>query len=446
VHGDDYFSSAHAGELDWLEEQLKKKYEIQSQRIGAKKDENELKILNIIVRKTATGYELEADPRHAELALLQMKLETAKPLSTPGVDGKDEDDREGELPLDPERSKQYRSIVARLNYLSADRPDMQYSVKELCRDMSGPSEGSWRRLERACRYLVGTPRLVWKFEMQQPTATIDTFSDANWAGCRRARKSTSGGAIVIGTHLIKTYSKTQATIARSSAESELYAIVRATSESLGMLTLLDDLGCEFKARIHMDATAAQGVIDRQGISKIRHLDVNALWLQEQLAREYAPISKVLGTKNGADLMTKNVDGPLMLEHCKRLMLETREGRSLKAAELQSCGRPARVARAEDCMLAACERYAEGNRHDSWNSRGAEGRWVRIHSTPRRSLFTPCRVPRGPARPDLLDEHRVTEGTYADGTKFKIIDDWRQGGRAHRVLDQPWTGVTTFAVV
>jgi hypothetical protein len=56
------------------------------------------------------------------------------------------------------------------------------------------------------------------------------------------------------------------------------------------------------------------------------------------------------------------------------------------------------------------------------------------------------VPRGPARPDLLDEQRITMGTYADGSQFKIIDNWRQGGRAHLVLDQPWTGVTIFSVV
>ena len=159
---------------------------------------------------------------------------------------------------------------------------------------------------------------------------------------------------MLGSHLIKSYAKTQATIARSSAESELYGIVKATSESLGMLTLMGDFGCEYQCRIHTDATAAQGVIDRQGISKIRHLDVHTLWLQEQLARDYAPLTKVLGTKNGADLMTKNVDGTLLAEHCRRLMLEFREGRAVKAAELQTCTRRHRVDRAEDRMVAACE--------------------------------------------------------------------------------------------
>ena len=138
-----------------------------------------------------------------------------------------------------------------------------------------------------------------------------------------------------------------------------------------MLTLLDDVGSEYQARIHTDATAAQGVIDRQGISKIRHLDVNTLWLQEQLAREYAPLTKVQGAKNGADLMTKNVEGPLLLEHCRMLMLESREGRAGKAAELQSCLHGDRATRANDKMVAACERYASGNRNDNWQARGAD---------------------------------------------------------------------------
>ena len=62
-------------------------------------------------------------------SFLQMGLEQAKPLSTPGVDGREEDDKEEDLPLDPERATKYRGLVARLNYLSADRPDIQYSTK-----------------------------------------------------------------------------------------------------------------------------------------------------------------------------------------------------------------------------------------------------------------------------------------------------------------------------
>ena len=171
-----------------------------------------------------------------------------------------------ELPLDPERAKLYCGVVARLNYLSADRPDIQHSTKGACRDMARPAEGSWRRLERICRYFIGRPRPIWRFDLQHLITAIEAFSDANWAGCGRTRKSTRGGALVVGSHLIKTYSKTQATIAKSRAESELYAIVRATCKSLGLIISFEDFGEEATAKFHMDATAAQGVIDRQGIS------------------------------------------------------------------------------------------------------------------------------------------------------------------------------------
>ena len=138
--------------------------------------------------------------------------------------------------------------------------------------------------------------MIWKFDLQETTSQCDTFTDANWAGCRRTRKSTSGGVIIVGTHLIKSWAKTQATIAKSSAESELYRIVRGTCGALGFISLAEDLGSEMTARLHMDATAAQGIIDRQGLSKVCQLDVNLLWLQEQLARDKVPLIKYRGPR------------------------------------------------------------------------------------------------------------------------------------------------------
>ena len=80
---------------------------------------------------------------------------------------------------------------------------------------------------------------------------------------------------------IKAYSKTQATVAKSSAESELFGIVKATCEALGFLASAADFGKCLKSSLHMGANAAQGIIDRHGLSKVRHLDVNMFWLQEK---------------------------------------------------------------------------------------------------------------------------------------------------------------------
>ena len=140
-------------------------------------------------------------------------------------------------------------------------------------------------LRRIGRYLRGRPRLIWKYGWQSEVKTVDITTDANWAGCRRARKSTSGGTIMLGDHLIRTYSKTQATIAKSSGESELYALVRASAEGLGICTLLSDFGMdEPKVSIGMDASAAIGMAQRVGLNKVRHIEVDVLWVQEQMAR------------------------------------------------------------------------------------------------------------------------------------------------------------------
>ena len=166
---------------------------------------------------------------------------------------------------------------------------------------------------RIGRYLKNHPRLVWKFPMQtaQPKVTVRT--DADWAGCRRARKSTSEGSISIGEHCIKTWSKTQAVIAKSSAESELYGVVRGACEALGIKTLCQDMGSEVGIVLELDATAAKGILDRQGIAKVRHIDVNCLWLQEQCAKNILPLTKIPGEVNSADLMTKHLAIAMILQ-------------------------------------------------------------------------------------------------------------------------------------
>ena len=96
---------------------------------------------------------------------------------------------------------------------------------------------------------------------------------------------------MIGSHCVKAWSETQAVIAKSSAESELYSVVKGATEALGLITLNTDLGSSKKARLNLDATAAKGILERQGISKVRHIDVNVLWLQQQTARKIIPLIK-----------------------------------------------------------------------------------------------------------------------------------------------------------
>ena len=99
----------------------------------------------------------EADPRHVE-KMLDIGLEDCKLGAVLGAHRAEEQD--GELELDWETAWKYQSTVARCNFLAQDWPDIRYTVKELCREMSCPKMRSWAALKKLCRYLRGVPRMV----------------------------------------------------------------------------------------------------------------------------------------------------------------------------------------------------------------------------------------------------------------------------------------------
>ena len=98
--------------------------------------------------------------------------------------------------------------------------------------------------------------------------------------------------------------KTQAIVSLSSAEAELYGLVRASAECLGLMSVYGDLGTQVGGQVLGDASAALAVIARRGVGRIRHLDTNLLWVQEKSASGQIKYTKVDGKLNGSDLFTK----------------------------------------------------------------------------------------------------------------------------------------------
>ena len=61
---------------------------------------------------------------------------------------------------------------------------------------------------------------------------------------------------------------------------------------MGFQTLVKDLGGAVDRQVMMDASAAKAIIERRGIHKVRHLDVDILWLQQEEARRLMPLQKI----------------------------------------------------------------------------------------------------------------------------------------------------------
>ena len=85
-------------------------------------------------------------------------------------------------------------------------------------------------------------------------------------------------------HMIKMWSRTQALVALSSAEAELYGIVKATAELKGLMSLWKDLGVVLSSHLLADASAALGILKRRGLGKITHLNTNYLWVREVMSK------------------------------------------------------------------------------------------------------------------------------------------------------------------
>ena len=172
----------------------------------------EVKILNgKLCRHGGVGISYEADRKHAEAIIRETgasnltspKIHMSK-KSKEEVRSKTDDTVEkralgklgmkeqpliGQI-LSPAETTQYRALAATANFLAIDRGDIVYCAKEWTRHMATPTTADWEKVVRLVRYLKNRPRDQLWYKFQETPCQLETFSDTDWAGCRRTRRST----------------------------------------------------------------------------------------------------------------------------------------------------------------------------------------------------------------------------------------------------------------
>ncbi|RVW62828.1 Retrovirus-related Pol polyprotein from transposon RE1 [Vitis vinifera] len=119
-------------------------------------------------------------------------------------------------------STMYRGMIGSLLYLTASRPNIMYSICLCARFQSCPKESHLSAVKRILRYLKGTMNIGLWYPKGDNFELIG-FSDADFAGCRVERKSTSGTCHFLGHSLVSWHSKKQNSVALSTAEAEYIA-------------------------------------------------------------------------------------------------------------------------------------------------------------------------------------------------------------------------------
>ena len=156
---------------------------------------------------------------------------------------------------------------------------------------------------------------------------IEPYVDSDWAGCRKSRKSTSGGVIYFGGVAVRAWSSNQNVIALSSGEAEYYAALKGASAAFAFQSMLKDLGMQSSITLYTDSSAARGIIHRAGLGKLRHLETGYLWLQSAVKAKKLHVRKVPGTENPADLLTKHLSSAEMWKYLEKLQMMPEDGRS-----------------------------------------------------------------------------------------------------------------------
>jgi hypothetical protein len=211
-------------------------------------------------------------------------------------------------------NKPYRSLVGSLMYAAwVTRPDVANAVRVLSRYMQEPGERHWLAAKRCLRYLAGSKSIGITYRQSEPEdQRLEGYSDANWAGDLDNARSTTGVAFMLAGGVISYSSKLQATVARSSMESEYMALFEAAQTAEALRNLLQHLGAQQTdpTPIHVDNTACQLIANPNSYTKrSRHIHVRYHFTREAIEQNIITLIRVSSENQLADGLTKNLPAP-----------------------------------------------------------------------------------------------------------------------------------------
>ena len=206
-----------------MRRQLQKDYEVDGDILGMFEDKKpEGKFLERKITVKPWGLELEGDDRLVK-GLVEEFGVGGRSAETPGMTKTAEDNLASPQLMTPAEAARFRRGAAKLNYIAQDRGDIAYASKEISKKMANPEDGDEKMLSRAVEYLRRYPRWVSCYAWQSNPGGLTVYTDSDWGGCTRTRRSTSGGVVLHGGHCLLTWSRTQQLVALSNEEAELNA-------------------------------------------------------------------------------------------------------------------------------------------------------------------------------------------------------------------------------
>jgi hypothetical protein len=273
--------------------------------------------LGIQITHTSTGLFL-SQSKYVEDLLLKSEMVDAKPCDTPCLPYHRLLKEDGEPYPNP---TVYRSIVGALQYLTFIRPDIAFSVHQVCQFMQNPMVSHFTAVKRILRYLKGTLHVGISYT--KGDLQLKAFSDTDWAGDPNDRRSTTGLVIFLGNNPISWSSKKQQTVSKSFTEAEYRALSFTAAEVDWLKQLLVFLHitlphvpvmfCDNLSAIALSFNLVQH-------QRTKHIEVDVHFVRERVSQKQLSVQFVSSREQFADILTKGLSAPLFRIHSHNLRL------------------------------------------------------------------------------------------------------------------------------
>jgi hypothetical protein len=270
------------------------------------------------------GFEIVRDRQSCSLVMYQQQyiknilaranMTTCKPISVP----MDSASRLSKLMCPQSKEERemmnkvpYRQIVGALLYLvSGTRPDIAFSVNQVCRFMQDPGKPHWEAVKRILRYLQGTKDVG--IRLGGISKPLTGFSDADWAANVDNRRSCTGYVFYLNNGPVSWLSKLQRTVAQSSTESEYMALATASNEAVWLKSLLNSLGvnCSSVPLKGDNIGSLHLSTHPKDHARTKHIDVRHHLIRQYVADKIVSVEYVCSEENLADIFTKPLTSAL----------------------------------------------------------------------------------------------------------------------------------------
>ena len=200
---------------------------------------------------------------------------------------------------------QYRAMIGSLLYLTASRPDIMFAVCLCARYQANPKELHLKAVKRILKYVKGSLNLGLWYGKQSDLDLIG-YADADFAGDRMDRKSTSGTCQFLGGSLVSWSSRKQTSVALSTTEAEYVAAGSCCTQILWMIQSLNDYEIRFRnVSIMCDNTSAIMISKNPVLqSRTKHIEIRHHFIRDHIEKCEIELIHIDTKEQIADIFTK----------------------------------------------------------------------------------------------------------------------------------------------